>query len=163
MRSPRMTNGIFYYRSTFWRLAIYCYAKKQMSDKPAGYTFGRPTTYRAEYCERVIELGKLGKSLVQICSELDVVKGTLFNWCDNNPDFLTAMEKSRSHAQNYWESIGHDGMLNKSIDASIWSRSMAARFPADWRESKHQEVTGANGGLVNHSLKIEFVDSGNPA
>jgi len=134
-----------------------------MSDKPEGYVFGRPTTYRAEYCERVIELGKLGKSLVQIASELDSTKQTLFNWCDDNPDFLAAMEKSRAHSQNYWESIGHDGMLNKSIDASIWSRSMGARFPADWRESKHQEVTGANGGPVNHSLKIEFVESGNPA
>ncbi len=134
-----------------------------MSDKPAGYVFGRPTSYRPEYCERVIELGKLGKSLVQIASELDSTKQTLFNWCNDNPDFFDAMEKSRAHSQNYWESIGHDGMLNKSIDASIWSRSMGARFPADWRESKHQEVTGANGGPVNHSLKIEFVDNGNQA
>lgn len=134
-----------------------------MSDKPEGYVFGRPTKYRAEYCEQVIELGKLGKSLVQIASALDVTKPTLADWCELYPDFSSAMEKSRAHAQAHWEELGYDGMKSKSIDASIWSRSMAARFPADWRESKHQEVTGANGGPVNHSLKIEFVDNGNQA
>jgi hypothetical protein len=117
--------------------------KASSAPKPEGYTFGRPTKYLAEYCEKVVELGKLGKSLVQIASALDTTKQTLINWCDQNPDFLAAMEKSRAHSQSYWETIGHDGMMNKSIDASIWSRSMAARFPADWRESKHQEVTGS--------------------
>jgi len=117
--------------------------KTPPKPKPEGYTFGRPTKYLAEYCDEVIELGKMGKSLVQICSALEVTKPTLSDWCEQYPDFSSAMEKSRTHSQSYWETLGHDGMLSKSIDASIWSRSMAARFPADWRESKHQEVTGS--------------------
>lgn len=117
--------------------------KTPPKPKPEGYTFGRPTKYLAEYCDEVIELGKMGKSLVQICSALEVTKSTLANWCDANPDFLVAMEFARDHAQAHWEDLGYEGMKGKSIDASIWSRSMAARFPADWRESKHQEVTGS--------------------
>ena len=117
--------------------------KPTPAPNPEGYTFGRPTKYLSEYCEKVVELGKLGKSLVQICSALEVTKSTLDNWCDAHPDFLVAMEFARNHAQAHWEDLGYEGMKGKSIDASIWSRSMAARFPADWRESKHQEVTGS--------------------
>lgn len=117
--------------------------KPTPAPKPEGYTFGRPTKYLPEYCEQVIEMGKLGKSLVQICSALEVTKKTLAYWCEQNPDFLIAMDLTRDHAQAHWEDLGYEGMKGKSIDASIWSRSMAARFPSDWRESKHQEVTGS--------------------
>lgn len=117
--------------------------KAPPAPKPEGYTFGRPTKYLAEYCDQVIELGRQGKSLVQIASEFEVTKKTLAYWCEQNPDFLAAMDLARDHAQAHWEELGYDGMKGKSIDASIWSRSMAARFPADWRESKHQEVTGS--------------------
>lgn len=125
--------------------------KAPPAPKPEGYTFGRPTKYLAEYCDKVVELGKAGKSLIQICSALEVAKPTLADWCKVHPDFSAAMDLARSHAQAHWEGLGYDGMLNKSIDASIWSRSMAARFPSDWRETKSSEITGKDGG----SIKVE--------
>jgi len=125
--------------------------KAPPAPKPEGYTFGRPTKYLPEYCEKVVELGKLGKSLVQICSELGVTKPTLSDWCGIYPDFSSAMELARVHSQSHWEELGYDGMKGKSIDAQIWSRSMAARFPADWRETKNSEITGKDGG----SIKVE--------
>ena len=117
--------------------------KAPPAPKPEGYTFGRPTKYLPEYCEQAVDFGLKGKSLVQICSAFGVTRDTLNNWCDVNPDFLVAMDLARVHSQSHWEELGYDGMKGKSIDAQIWSRSMAARFPADWRESKHQEVTGS--------------------
>lgn len=125
--------------------------KAPPAPKPEGYTFGRPTKYLPEYCKQAVELGLKGKSLVQICSAFGVTKSTLDNWCGVHPDFLTAMELARVHSQSHWEELGYDGMKGKSIDAQIWSRSMAARFPADWRETKNSEITGRDGG----SIKVE--------
>ena len=108
---------------------------------------GRPSTYSPELCEIVVELGKQGKSLVQIASTLDVVKQTLANWADAHPEFLDAMTQAKIHSQAWWENAGQDNMLlapgQGTFNASVWSRSMAARFPEDWRENKGVELSGA--------------------
>lgn len=123
-------------------------APKTAAVKPDGYVFGRPTKYLAEYCEQAIAMGFEGKSLVQICSAFGVTRPTLANWCETHPDFFAAMDLARIHSQAHWEELGYVGMQNRSIDASIWSRSMAARFPADWRETKTSELTGKGGGKI---------------
>lgn len=109
--------------------------------------FGRPTVYRPEYCEAVIELGKKGKSLVQMAAALDITKQTLLVWEKERPDFSDAMTRARAHSQAWWENAGQDNMLlapgRGTFNASVWSRSMAARFPEDWRENKGVELSGA--------------------
>ena len=113
---------------------------------------GRPTDYLPEYCERVIEYGRQGKIYAWIASELDVTRQTLHNWMDAHPDFLDAKTKSREHAQRWGEDAGQNHMVmapgQGTFNASVWSRSMAARFPDDWREKTETALTGANGGPV---------------
>ena len=113
---------------------------------------GRPTDYRPEYCEAVIEYGRMGKSIAWMASELSVAKSTLQLWEKDIPEFSVAMTQARALSQRWWEDAGQDNMLmtpgQGTFNASVWSRSMAARFPEDWRENKGVELTGANGGPV---------------
>ena len=121
---------------------------------------GRPSKYKPEYCERVIELGKLGKSIEQIACELDVGTKTLYNWQDENPEFLHALGLAKEFEQNWWETIAQTHMIEEQgaakLNASIWSRSMAARFPKKYRESTKHELTGADGGPIEFN-KIERI------
>lgn len=66
---------------------------------------GRPTDYRPEYCERVIQLGRDGKDKTQIAAELGISKKTLYNWIDANPEFLHAIEQSVTLHKAYWIDI----------------------------------------------------------
>ena len=120
----------------------------------------RPSDYSPEFCEVVVELGKQGKSLVQIASTLEVVKQTLTNWAELHPEFLAALTQARIHSQAWWEDAGQDNMLLApgvgTFNGSVWSRSMAARFPEDWRENKGVELSGPNGGPVQIA-KVERV------
>jgi hypothetical protein len=34
------------------------------------------------------------------------------------------------------------------FNAQLYSRSMSARFPKDWRETKEQRIAGADGGAI---------------
>jgi hypothetical protein len=43
------------------------------------------------------------------------------------------------------------------LNASIWSRSMAARFPKKYRESVKQEITGADGTSLLAGIQVSFV------
>ena len=43
-------------------------------------------------------------------------------------------------------------MFMQGFNASIWSRSMAARFPKDWRENKNVELAGKDGGAIEMNV-----------
>lgn len=95
---------------------------------------GRPTDYDPAYCDQVIEYGKQGKSRAWIAAKLDVVHQTLKNWEAVHPEFLEAMTRAAQFSQMWWEDAGQVGMVADKFNSSVWSRSMAARFPNDWRE-----------------------------
>lgn len=117
---------------------------------------GRPTDYDPSYCAKVVEWGKAGKSRAWICAELGVVRNTLKNWEAAHPEFLIAMEHAKLLEQQWWEDAGQGGMVMPGFGASVWSRSMAARFPDDWREKSEQDVN-LNGKMVTE-IKRTIID-----
>ena len=113
------------------------------------------------YCERVIELGKIGKSVEQIAANIGVGTKTLYNWREEFPEFLHALELAKELELDWWETIAQAMMVeNKESDklnSSIWSRSMAARFPKKYRESLKQEISGADGAPLLTGITVTFV------
>ena len=107
----------------------------------AKHAGGRPTDYRPEYCDDVIEWGKLGKSKAWMCASLDIARTTLDLWIETHPEFSYAMDKALTNSQLWWEDAGQRGMETQGFSAPIWSRSMGARFPNDWREKSETTST----------------------
>jgi hypothetical protein len=68
---------------------------------------------------------------------------------------------AREFEQNWWETIAQTHMIEEKdaakLNASIWSRSMAARFPKKYRESTKQEITGADGAPLLQGIEVSFV------
>ena len=122
---------------------------------------GRPSLYDPAYCEQVIELGKLGKSIEQIAAYLGVGTKTIYNWRDENPEFLHALDISKDFEQAWWEDQAHAYMVETKdgpkLNSSIWSRSMAARFPKKYREQTKTEITGADGAPLLAGIQVTFV------
>lgn len=126
---------------------------------------GRPSLYDPAYCERVVELGKQGMSVVEMACDIGVCRATLeANWPAEHPEFLEAFTRAKEESQAWWERTGRVGMLKKEIDAAIYSRSMAARFPNDWRETKRNEHSGVDGGPIEtvQEVRRTIVDPGHP-
>lgn len=105
-----------------------------VSSKPDGYVFGRPTSYRPEMCEKVMEWGAQGKSRTWMAARLGVDRKTIDNWADAHPDFLLALTRAKALEQMWWEDKGQEALEKREFQSSVWSRSMAARFPDEWRE-----------------------------
>lgn len=106
---------------------------------------GRPTDYRPEYCEQVVELGRQGKSVVQMACGLSVHKATLYEWEKVHPEFSDAFTHARQLSQDWWENAAQTGLVTPGFNASLWSRSMAARFPDDYTERSKRELSGTDG------------------
>jgi hypothetical protein len=132
-------------------------ANQTPNEKHAG---GRPSKYKPEYCEQVIAFGAEGKSREWVCGKLGIVVRTIINWQEENEEFLHAMEIANLKAQQWWEDAGQNGMLNKSVDGSIYSRSMAARFPKTWRDKIETEHSLAPGSKPISENKIIVVPHG---
>ncbi len=103
---------------------------------------GRPTDYRPEFCEQVVEYGKAGKSHVWIATELGVSRQTLYTWEEKHPEFLDAMTRAREFCQRWWEDAGQVGLEADKFNGGVWAKNMASRF-TDWQEKKHVEHSGA--------------------
>lgn len=71
------------------------------SDKPVG----RPTEYKPEYCQKLIEFGNTGKSFEAFGSIVGVSKQTLYTWCKEYPEFLDAKRVAKSHGRNALEDM----------------------------------------------------------
>jgi len=125
-----------------------------------GKFLGRPTKYDPAYCERVIELGKQGKSRWQIASELGITPTNLANWEIAHEDFQRALSIARLDALAYWEEMAHLHMIETpggpKLNTGLWSRSMAARFPEQYRENSKVELTGKNDGPVQVEHTHDF-------
>ena len=121
-------------------------------ETPAKHPGGRPSLYRPEYCERVIELGKEGKFLVEIACALDVTRPTLAYWSEEFPEFSTALMRAREESQRWWIEKGRNNVtLPKEItfQQSVWMRVMACGWPDDWVEKQRIEHSGE----LNHKEK----------
>lgn len=109
---------------------------------------GRPTKYKPEYCEQIIELGKAGKSIAQMASHFDVDKASIFRWSEESEDFRTALARARAHSQTWWENAAQQNMDNRNFNAQLWLKSVASRFRDDYTEKQVTEITGADGGAI---------------
>ena len=122
---------------------------------------GRPSLYDPSFCDKVVALGRVGKSVEQIAAILNVSLRTMYSWRDAHEEFLHALDDAKTYEQAWWEEQAAAYMVeNKESDrlnASLWSRSMAARFPKKYRESTKTEITGADGSPLLAGIQVTFV------
>lgn len=114
---------------------------------------GRPTDYRPEYCQVIIEeMGGKGKSIAQFARDLQVSRKTIYNWADANPEFLHALTLAMEFSEAYWEDKFPEFMVDNKVNAPLVKLYYANRFkwtdkavePSDPPPSKPIEFTDAN-------------------
>jgi hypothetical protein len=123
---------------------------------------GRPSKYRPEYCQRVIELGKEGYSHAELAADLEVDKASMYRWAEEHEDFRTALHAAKTFEQAWFEREARANMKNRDFNANLWYRSAASRFRDDYTERKETALTGANGGAVQIETRQVDTDALEP-
>jgi len=134
----------------------------------------RPTKYRKEYCEKIIEFfdrepwenkvettvrnGQLIKTTIKepcrfptferFAFEIGVHRDTLRDWCEVHPEFLSAYKKAKDLQKEVLIQNGMAGLYDKTF--AIFT----AKNVTDMRDKVQTEVTH------KETVKIEYVDSG---
>jgi len=147
---------------------------KKIMEQNVSRPEGRPTDYKPEYCSQLVEHMAKGLSFECFAGTIGVVKKTLYNWCDQFPQFLHAKEIGTAKSMIFWEQIGIDhivsrsesfgqgmGSESKSLNSSAWIFNMKNRF--NWRDKidhTHEDVPISPDTLLKKlaSLKLSKED-----
>lgn len=71
---------------------------------------GRPTKYKPEYCEMVIEHMRTGKSLNSFAASLRTHRSVLYKWMDQFSEFRDACQTAQALSQEWFEDFAAQAM-----------------------------------------------------
>ena len=106
---------------------------------------GRPTDYREEMCERVIELGRDGYSKAEMAADLGVTRATMDAWTRQHEEFLNSVSIAQELSLAWWEKQSRVNLNSKEFQSSLWGKAMSGRFPKEPYRDR-VEASGADGG-----------------
>lgn len=105
---------------------------------------GRPTKYKPEYDDMIVEHMKTGRSLVSFAAKIGVSKDTVYEWIKTVQSFSDAASRARSFCQAWWEDQAVENLKDISeyqggserFNDRLWRFNISCRFRDDWTEKK---------------------------
>lgn len=119
---------------------------------------GRPTKYKPEYCEQLVELMSQGLSFEACCGHFRVAKNTGYEWLKNFPEFQDAKRAGEVAGQLFWEKAGIDALFlgeKEKFTSAVWVFTMKNRF--GWRDAQQMALTGPNGEPLKIGAEIDVL------
>jgi hypothetical protein len=102
---------------------------------------GRPTSYKPEYNEMLIEHMSAGYSYQTFAAKIKVNLDTLYNWEKLFPEFSETKKEAFEQCRLFWEKQGIDGVWDitefdekgkpiktKRLNSAVWIFNMKNRF-----------------------------------
>lgn len=98
---------------------------------------GRPSLYKPEYDDLLIEHMRQGYSYETFAAIVDVCRDTLYQWEKDYPSFSYSKRRAKDKSQLYWEKLGLEGIRGEllSFSASAYIFTMKNRF--QWIDEKN--------------------------
>lgn len=106
---------------------------------PKGNQYAKAVSkYKPEYCDRVIEMGKEGKSPAQMAAQLDICRVTLSNWAKDHEEFNRAYARAMTLSQEWWENLGGRAVTGgvDGFNHHVFNLVMKGRYRDDYSEKR---------------------------
>lgn len=121
---------------------------------------GRPTKYKPENCDVVIEMMAEGKSWTAVACHFNTTREVLDTWAGKNPEFADAKRRGFQLAEIWWEKVGQEHLIynpkGEQINTQMWAFHMKNRF--GWRDK--QEISGDPNAplIIKTQASMDFDD-----
>lgn len=109
-----------------------------MSDEHVKHAGGRPTKYKPEYCEEIIQYMRDGKSLAEFAAHINVARDTVNEWANVHPEFSAAKKHAIELSEAWWTSQGRIALREREFNHVLWYMNMKNRF--GWRDKQEIEM-----------------------
>jgi len=117
---------------------------------------GRPTDYKPEYCEQVIQAGRDGYSLTAFAGMIGVARSTINHWAGLHEEFSEALETHKAVRAVWWEDRARSvasagGGSGQGAMIMFGLRNVA---PDEFKEKRDHEISGPGGS----PLQVERIE-----
>lgn len=121
-------------------------AKKKIAKKNP---VGRPSKYKPEFCQMVIDAMEKGLSKEAAAAECDICEDTFYRWVKKYPDFSEAVKQGERKSRLFWEKAGIQGMVGKipGFNATTWIFNMKNRH--GWRDKTETDIKSGGEPISN--------------
>ena len=113
---------------------------------------GQPTKYHDDRCDTILHYLREGNTLKTAAEVGGIHYDTLNEWRKKYPDFSEAVTRAEAEAER-------DHVRNiHAAGVTDWRASLEwlkARRRSEWKAPERHEVTGEDGGAINHRLIVE--------
>lgn len=108
---------------------------------------GRPTKYKKEYCQRIVDAMSEGKSVLQFCAEQGVSKSSVYLWAQQHDEFSDALSRGKELGEAYWEGELQKMMYSREANAPLVKLYFANRF--NWHDRGEEQETKSTPIQIN--------------
>ena len=115
---------------------------------------GRPTIYRPERGDMIADAMATGLSAEAAAARVGISARSLFNWQQEHPDFLQAIQEGRQRALLWWEERALAMAEGKPGSAQIVTLGLKnrSRAASGWHDAQRLEHSGPDGGPVQQQV-----------
>ena len=113
---------------------------------------GRPTVMTEEVLQKLEYAFMRGLSDVEACLYADIATSTLYNYCNDNPDFLERKEELKKHPTAQAKLNVTEAIENGDTDMSKWYLERRAK---DEFSTKQEIAADVNSDIT---INIELTD-----
>jgi transposase len=103
----------------------------------------RPTDYKPEYCQAVIEHMKDGASLTSFAAEINVARSTINYWMESFPEFSEAVKIAKAKCAAWWEKVSRTNAIEGGGNATLCIFGLKNMAPDEWREKQEIQHSGS--------------------
>jgi hypothetical protein len=117
---------------------------------------GRPTDYKPEYCDMLIEHMSKGFSYESFAGLIGTCKQTIYTWEKANPEFLDAKNRAFSACNLFWEKLAIDNPYTHpkegGLNTGLWIFNMKNRFK--WTDRVEVEAGEETKNVIKLAYKL---------
>jgi hypothetical protein len=111
---------------------------------------GRPTKYKPEYCQAVVEHMSEGASLTSFAASIDVSRSTITEWAENHPEFSAAATRGKAKCAAWWERVARNNAMTGEGNATLTVFGLSNMAADDWKQKQE----------IDHTTKGESLNKG---
>jgi len=124
-------------------------------NSASGGAGGRPSAYRPEYCEAVIDFMADGYSVTAFAGSVRVSRQTIYQWAADHPEFSDALAIGKAAAALWWEGRLRNNAEKGEGNATAAIFGLKNRAAEEWREVNRTEHSGPDGGPIKTEATLD--------
>ena len=120
---------------------------------------GRPTKYKPEYCQMVVDHMAEGASLTSFAAEIDVARSSINVWMEEHPEFSESVKRGKAKCAAWWERLGRNNAISGDGNATLVIFGLKNMGAEDWRDK--QEIDHTTAGQPITKIERVVIDPSN--